>query len=433
MEFIWLLIGIIIGITGAGLFFRAKIRFAEVSDNEKTALLNNQLEELKTEKKQAEDALLILNRELASYETELKFTKAKLTEQKADIEQLQDKFKAEFKNLANEIFEDKSKRFSEQNIQNISQILNPLGDKIKDFEKKVEETYDRESQQRFSLKEEVKRLAELNQQVKMEANNLVKALKGESKTQGNWGEVILESILQQSGLNRNREYFVQESIKTDDGKRFQPDVVVHFPDGRCVVIDSKVSLTAYERFCTADDENGQALALREHLLSVKKHVDELSGKRYQDLVGSGSLDSVMMFMPVEPAYLLAVQNDSELWNYAWEKRVVLISPTNLIAILRIVENLWRLENQNRNAEEIARQCGALYDKFVGLTSDFTEVGRLLDKSKEAYQASMNKLTTGKGNIVNRLEGIRKLGARTSKNIPPQMLDRLDDEDISIPE
>ncbi len=433
MEFIWLLIGVIIGITGSSLFFRTKIRFAEISGNEKTALLNNQLEEQKTGKKQAEDALLILNRELASYEAELKFAKAKLTDQKADIEQLQDKFKAEFKNLANEILEDKSKRFSEQNIQNISQILKPLSDKIKDFEKKVEEAYDRESQQRFSLKEEVKRLAELNQQVKMEANNLVKALKGESKTQGNWGEVILESILQQSGLTRNREYFVQESVKSGDGKRFQPDVVVHFPDGRCVVIDSKVSLTAYERFCAAEDENGQALALREHLLSVKKHVDELSGKRYQDLVGSGSLDSVMMFMPVEPAYLLAIQNDSELWNYAWEKRVVLISPTNLIAILRIVENLWRLENQNRNAEEIARQCGALYDKFVGLTSDFTEVGHLLDKSKEAYQTSMNKLTTGKGNIVNRLEGIRKLGARTSKNMQPQMLDKLENEDNGIPE
>jgi DNA recombination protein RmuC len=433
MEFIWLLIGIMTGIVGAGLFFRTKIRFAEMSGNERIALLNNQLNNLMFEKKQADEALLSLNRELASCEAELKFTQSKLNEQKTDIEQLQEKFRTEFKNLANEILEDKSKRFSEQNILNISQILKPLGEKIKDFEKKVDEAYDKESQQRFSLKEEVKRLAELNQQVKMEANNLVKALKGESKTQGSWGEVILEGILQQSGLTRNREYFVQESIKNDEGKRFQPDVVVNFPDGRSVVIDSKVSLTAYERFCSSESENEQTLALREHLLSVKKHVDELSGKRYQDLIGSGSLDSVMMFMPVEPAYLLAVQNDTEIWNYAWEKRVVLISPTNLIAILRIVENLWRLENQNRNAEEIARQCGALYDKFVGLADDFTEVGRLLDKSKEAYTASMNKLTTGRGNIVNRLEGIRKLGARTSKNLPPQMLDKLDDEDNRISE
>jgi DNA recombination protein RmuC len=226
---------------------------------------------------------------------------------------------------------------------------------------------------------------------------------------------------------------VQQSIQNEQGKRFQPDVLVHFPGERCVVIDSKVSLTAYERFVSAESDEERALSLREHLLSVKKHVDELSAKQYQNHIGASSLDSVMMFMPIEPAYLLTVQNDPNLWNYAWEKRVVIISPTNLVATLRIVENMWRLENQNLNAEEIARQCGALYDKFALLAGDLTELGRSISKSYDLHQSTMNKLTDGRGNIVNKLEGIRKLGAKTSKTIPAALTDKIESEEDTIPQ
>jgi len=428
MTAVWILLGIAKGAFIAWVMLRNRAKVAVTIANEKYAMLNQQYEQLKSEKQRADEVVLSLNRELASRSTELVHVNARLTDQRKEIETIQEKFSHEFRNLANDILEEKSKRFTEQNSINIGRILVPLSEKIKDFEKKVEEAYDKESQQRFSLKEEVKRLAELNMQVKMEASNLVRALKGESKTQGNWGEMILESILEKSGLVRDREYKVQQSFTNEHGKRFQPDVLVHFPGERCVVIDSKVSLTAYERFNSANTDDERALSLREHLLSVKKHVDELCAKNYQNLIGNSSLDSVMMFMPIEPAYLLTVQNDPNLWNYAWEKRVVIISPTNLVATLRIVENLWRLENQNRNAEEIARQCGALYDKFALMATDLTELGRAIGKTYDLHQSTMNKLTDGRGNIISKLEGIKKLGAKTSKAMPSALTEKLDTDE-----
>lgn len=428
MIAVWILTGVAIGAFISWLVLHNQLKANTAFANEKSAMLNQQLEQLKTEKQRADEFVLSLNRELASRSTELVHVNARLNEQRKEIENIQEKFSHEFKNLANDILEEKSKRFTEQNSLNINRILLPLNEKIKDFEKKVEEAYDKESQQRFSLKEEVKRLAELNLQVKMEAGNLVKALKGESKTQGNWGEMILERILEKSGLVRGREYVVQQSVTNEHGKRFQPDVLVHFPGKRSVVIDSKVSLTAYERFVSAETDEEQAVALRDHLLSVKKHIDELSAKQYQNLIGSNSLDSVMMFMPIEPAYLITIQNDPNLWNYAWEKRIVLISPTNLVATLRIVENLWRLENQNRNAEEIAYQCGALYDKFALLASDLSDLGKAINKTYDLHQSAMNKLTDGRGNIINKLEGIKKLGAKTSKNIASELTEKANKED-----
>jgi len=351
-------------------------------------------------------------------------------EHKKEIEDLQARFTIEFKNLANEILEEKSKKFTEQNKINLNDILKPLGEKIKDFEKKVEEVYDKESQQRYSLKEEVKRLAELNQQVSKEANNLTKALKGESKSQGTWGEIILESILEKSGLVKDREYFIQESFKNEDERRQQPDVILIYPGKRSIVIDSKVSLTAYERFVSAEDDKQKESELKEHLLSVRKHIQELSSKNYQDMYQLNSLDFVMMFLPVEPAYLLAIQTDSEIWQYAYDKRILLISPTNLIAALKLVVSLWRQEYQNKNALEIARRSGELYDKFVGLMEDLTDVGQKLKQTQKSYEASMNKLSLGKGNLVKRAQDLKELGIKTKKDLPQNVLDRTElDENL----
>lgn len=394
---------------------------------EKISWLTEQLQDLTREAEQKGNVILDLSRQLERKEAEIHALSEKFAGQKAEMEQLQDKFRIEFRNLANEILEEKTLKFTEQNSSRLDEILKPLSEKIRNFEKKVEETYDKESKERFSLGREIKNLAELNQQISKEANNLTNALKGQSKTQGNWGEIILESILEKSGLMRDREYVVQQSYVSEDGRRLQPDVVVNYPGDRHMVIDSKVSLTAYERFTSADSKENQENALRDHLLSVKNHVNELSAKNYQDLYQLKSLDFVMMFLPVEPAYLVAMQGDPGLWNYAYEKRVLLISPTNLIAALRMISNLWRVENQNKNALEIARQSGELLDKLAGFVNDLMDIGSKLDSTRKSYDAALNKLSTGKGNLVKRAEKIRELGAKSSKELPSQLIDNAEDE------
>ena len=366
---------------------------------EKIIWQNDQINGLSQENEEKDAVILDLNNQVSGKVAELKTLSDKFTEQKADIEQLQEKFRIEFKNLANEILEEKTQKFTEQNKIRLEEILKPLGEKIRDFEKKVEETYDKESKQRFSLEKEIKQLAELNQQISQEANNLTNALKGQSKTQGDWGEIILESILEKSGLTRDREYFVQQSFTNEHGKRMQPDVVISYPGERNVVIDAKVSLTAYERLSSAVTNEDQEIALRDHLLSIRNHINELNTKNYQDLYQLKSLDFVMMFMPIEPAYLVAMQKDPGLWNYAYERRVLLISPTNLIAALRMISNLWRVENQNKNAMEIARQSGDMLDKLAGFVDDILDIGNKLDSTRRSYDAAMNKLSTGKGNLI----------------------------------
>jgi len=394
---------------------------------EKILWLNGQFEAAARETQQKDATILEQNGRISRKEAEINALNEKFTEQKAEIERLQEKFRIEFKNLANEILEEKTQKFTEQNKIRLEEILKPLGEKIRDFEKKVTETYDKESKERFSLAKEIKNLADLNQQISKEASNLTNALKGQSKTQGNWGEIILESILEKSGLMRDREYFIQQSFVNDQGRRLQPDVVVSYPGDRHVVIDSKVSLTAYERFASSETKEEQESALREHLLSVKNHINELNSKNYQDLYQLNSLDFVMMFMPVEPAYMVAMQGDSGLWNYAYEKRVLLISPTNLIAALRMISNLWRVENQNKNALEIARQSGELLDKLAGFVDDLMDIGNKLDATRKSYDGAINKLSTGKGNLLRRAEKIRQLGAKSGKELPRQLLDMTDDE------
>jgi DNA recombination protein RmuC len=390
---------------------------------ERARMLQGQFDQSTLQIRDKDTSILDLNNKLTASVTEYNNLLKKLDEQKVDIEKLQDKFRIEFKNLANEILEEKTQKFTEQNKIKLDEILKPLGEKIRDFEKKVEETYDKESKQRFSLEREIKNLTDLNQQISKEASNLTNALKGQAKTRGNWGEIILETILEKSGLTLDREFFIQQSYTNEHGKRLQPDVIVAYPGERNVVIDSKVSLIAYERYSSAETKEEQDLAARDHLLSVRNHIADLSSKNYQDIYALKSLDFVMLFMPVEPAYMLAMQYDPNLWNWAYDRRILLISPTNLIAALRMIANLWRVEYQNKNAMEIARQSGDLYDKFTSFLEDLQEVGSKIDATRKAYDASMNKLSTGKGNLIRRVETIKSLGAKAGKEIPKSMLDK----------
>ncbi|MEI6173883.1 MAG: DNA recombination protein RmuC [Bacteroidota bacterium] len=395
---------------------------------ERARMLQDQLDQSALQTRDKDAAILQLNNKLTASVTEYNNLLKRLDEQNADLEKLQDKFRVEFKNLANEILEEKTQKFTEQNKIKLDEILKPLGEKIRDFEKKVEETYDKESKQRFSLEREIKNLTDLNQQISKEASNLTNALKGQAKTRGNWGEIILESILEKSGLTLDREFFIQQSFTNEHGKRMQPDVIVAYPGERNVVIDSKVSLLAYERYASADTKEEQELAARDHLLSVRNHITDLSSKNYQDIYTLKSLDFVMLFMPIEPAYMLAMQYDPNLWNWAYDRRILLISPTNLIAALRMIANLWRVEYQNKNAMEIARQSGELYDKFTGFLEDLQDVGAKIDATRKVYDASMNKLSTGKGNLIRRVENIKSLGAKAGKEIPKSLLDKAEEND-----
>ena len=305
-------------------------------------------------------------------------------------------------------------------------MLKPLGEKIRDFEKKIGDAYDKEAQQRFSLKEEVKRLAELNKKIAEDAENLTRALKGDSKSQGNWGEMILESILERSGLAKDREYVVQPSFQGDDGRRMQPDVVVTYPGNHSVIIDAKVSLTAYERLVDAPGPELREKYLKEHLNSIRNHITELSNKNYLDIYQVQSLDFIMMFLPVEPAYLVAIKEDPEIWNYAYDRRILLISPTNLLAALKMIASLWRQEHQNKNALEIARQSGDLPDKFYALLSDLNDLGNRLKLTQKSYDDAINKLSEGKGNLIRRAQRIEELGAKTKKKLPDNFQSRAGD-------
>ncbi len=448
MEIIFLIIGLALGFVSAWFIAKAILQKDKGLSKSESEELNKQLNDLSSTNKFLEaqnnelksaidkaeielklktEDIIELTRQLSKKDADFINLEKRLEENKTELEQLQEKFSTEFKNLANEILEEKTQKFTELNKTNLDEILKPLGEKIKDFEKKVDETYDKESQQRYSLKVEIKNLIEQTQSVSKEASNLAKALKGEAKTRGSWGEMILESILEKSGLVKNREYFVQLSFAVEDsaGKRLQPDVVVSLPGNRNMIIDSKVSLVAYDRFSSSDDKDEQEAALKDHVRSIKKHIDDLALKKYPD-IQLETLDFVMMFIPIEPAYLLAIQYDTSLWNYAYEKRILLISPTNLIAVLKMAANLWRQEYQGRNAFEIAKKSGELYDKFTGLVDDLIEIGKRLEGAKTYYEEAMKKLYTGRGNIIKRAEDIKELGAKTTKSLPQVLLDRVDE-------
>ncbi len=343
----------------------------------------------------------------------------KLLIQKEEVVEMQKTSHLQFEKIANQILEEKTGKFTESNKQNIEALLKPLGENIDNFKKKVEETYDKESKQRFSLEERVKELVEQTNKVSSEANNLATALKGQAKKQGNWGEMILESILQKSGLVKDREYFLQQTIKDEEGKNLRPDVLVKLPDNRIIIIDSKVSLVSYDRFSSADTTEEQAIHLTEHLKSIYNHIDDLSGKKYDNL--EASLDFTMMFVPIEPAYLISIQADQDLWAYAYSKRILLISPTNLIACLKLMADLWKREMQSKNAMEIVKRGELLYDKFVAFASTLEDVGKHLNKTQQSYTAAIGQLNSGGGHLVGQALKLRNLGLKSNKEIPASLL------------
>ncbi len=371
---------------------------------------------------------------LASMTTSLELERKQFDEKLALLNESRDKLTVEFKNIANEIFEDKSKKFTDSSKASLNTILNPLQEKISQFEKRVEETYDKESKERFSLAREIKSLQELNNRISEEAVNLTNALKGDNKAQGSWGEFVLESILEKSGLVKGREYEVQVSMKAEDGSKLQPDVVVHLPESRDIIIDSKVSLKAWDAFNAADEPATRTELMKQHVLSIRNHVNGLSSKDYQNLAGVNSLDYVFLFMPIEAAYTAAIQEDPNLFQYAFERNIIFVVPTTLLTSLKTVQNLWRLAQQNQNANEIAEKAGALYDKFVAFVDDLEEIGNRIDTSKKSYEKAHNKLTSGRGNLVRRAETLRELGAKTSKQLKAaSAMESEEDDDLQLEE
>lgn len=352
-----------------------------------------------------------------------------LESQKEEIAKMQEIAKVEFQNLANKILEEKTEKFTEQNQQNLKSILEPFQEKIAELKNKVSETYDKEAKERFSLGEKVKELAQLNQQISEDAKKLTRALKGESKTQGNWGEMILESILEKSGLVKGREYFLEHQLKDEDnkalfsefsGKKMRPDAVVKYPDERNVIIDSKVSLTAFTELVDETDPEVYHIKSNQHLASVKNHIVQLSQKAYDDY--GKSLDFVMMFIPSEPAYIAAMQADQNLWNFAYERRILLLNPSNLITSLKLIADLWKREYQNRNAIEIAERGAKLYDKFVGFVENLEKVGKNIDQAKASYTDAYKQLYDGRDNLIAQTQKMKSLGIKNKKELPQSLID-----------
>ena len=364
-------------------------------------------------------------------ETELEAERRQSADKLATLQQTAQEAKTvlsdQFKNLANEILEEKSKRFAEQNQQNLDILLKPLQEKLTDFRKQVDETYQSEVRERFALKQEVEKLAGLNLRMTDETRALTNALKGESKTQGDWGELVLETILENSGLRKGEEYLVQDTQTISDGSRLQPDVVIRLPESKHLVIDSKVSITAYTRYIQADDDSIKTAELNSHVLSIKQHIQGLSAKNYQDLYGVGSIDFVLMFIPIEPAFLAAMRHAPDIYQDALKKNIVIVCPSTLLATVRTVAHLWRQEHQNRNAQEIARQCASLYDKFVGFVEDLDKVGLRLEQAQISYTDAVGKLKTGRGNLIRTAENVKKLGVKPNKSLPSKLTDVADDE------
>lgn len=377
---------------------------------------NTEIKELQNDKNQ----LIGLKSQLSAQNENLQKL---LDSQKEEITKMQEVAKTEFQNLANKILEEKTLKFTEQNQQNLKNILNPLQEKITDFEKKVENTHKESIDYHAALRQQIIGLKDLNVQMSKETVNLTKALKGDSKIQGNWGELVLERVLEKSGLEKGREYEIQKSFVTEEGNRVQPDVVINLPDGKKMIVDSKVSLTAYEKYINEDDEEQKSAFLKEHVNSLKRHVEQLGNKNYQHLYEMESPDFVLLFIPIEPAFAIALNEDTQLYNKAFEKNIVIVTPSTLLATLRTIDSMWTNQKQQDNAIEIARQAGALYDKFEGFVTDLVKIGKKMDEAKSEYEGAMNKLVDGKGNLITSVQKLKIMGAKAKKSLPDPILNR----------
>ena len=356
-------------------------------------------------------------------DSEIKYLQKKLEEHQKEVENLQKKFTNDFEVLANKILEEKSTKFTHQNRENIKNILEPLEKKIQNFEKKVSDSDLKRAGFQSALETQLKNLEQLNAQMSKDTINLTKALKGDTKMQGNWGELVLERVLEKSGLEKDREYFVQQCFTSEDGKRVIPDVVIQLPDNKKMIVDSKVSLVAYERFINEEEETLKNQHFKEHINSLKRHIEQLSDKKYEDIHQIDSPDFVLLFIPIEPAFAVALNADNHLYNKAFEKNIVIVTPSTLLATLRTIDSMWNNEKQQRNAIEIARQAGALYDKFQGLLADLVGIGKRIDDSKKEYSNAMNKLFDGRGNLITSVEKLKKMGAKAKKSMPENIINR----------
>lgn len=430
MEIVFIIMGLIVG-AAAG-WFVARLKFAAdkqvgaaalLIEQEKCRNLLARFEEAKDSLETERLKVIELNNNLSASEADYRNLEEKLTERKKEVDSIQEKFTAEFKNLANEILEKNSAKFTDLNKNSMSELLNPLKDKILTFEKKVDEAYDKELRDKISLREEVKKLYELNNRISEEANNLTRALKGDTRKQGDWGEVILETVLERSGLAKDREYRKQVISTNAGGETIKPDYLILLPDKRHIIVDSKVSLVAYENFVNVEDEETRPKHLKAHLESMKNHVKLLSEKNYFSSLEFNTPDFVLMFVPIESSFSLALQADQELFNYAWERRIVIVSPTTLLATMRTVASMWKMDKQSQHAFQIAEESGKLYDKFKLFMDDMVKVGTQLNSTKNSYEDAMKKLVTGRGNLVNQAEKIREMGAKNTKRIDEKITQR----------
>jgi DNA recombination protein RmuC len=428
-------IALAIGLYLGKLLFTAKSQSEKIGLEEKLISLTAQFKSIQEQLKNTlaekeiirseKDSLAI---QLSKKETDFENLWERNLEQKQEVEKLQEKFTKEFENLANKILEEKTNKFTEQNKENMKNILSPLQDKIQLFEKKVEDTHKESIDYHAALRQQILGLSEMNAQMSKETVNLTKALKGDSKMQGNWGELVLERVLEKSGLEKDREYYVQQAHTTEDEQRVFPDVVINLPDGKKMIVDSKVSLTAYEKFSNEEDDNLRMGYLREHINSIKRHVDQLGEKNYHDLYQMESPDFVLLFIPIEPAFAIALNEETTLYNKAFEKNIVIVTPSTLLATLRTIDSMWTNQKQQENAYEIARQAGALYDKFEGFVADLVKVGNKIKDSKTEYDAAMNKLVDGKGNLITSIEKLKKMGAKAKKSLPESVLKRAETDE-----
>ncbi|MBQ0713121.1 MAG: DNA recombination protein RmuC [Porticoccus sp.] len=427
-HLIFLLAGFVIGASLVLLLSLITSNRKKVAANTLVARLDQDISTLKETLGQRESEVASLNRDKASLETRLEGERTRYEEQLQLLRQARESLTQEFENLANRIFDAKQEKFSQQSKQALSITIDPLRKEITDFRKKVEDAYDKENAERNKLIGQVVELQKQAQRVGEDAVQLANALKGDSKFQGDWGEVVLERILEESGLTKGREYETQVSLRDDEGQLRKPDVIIHLPDKRDIVVDAKMSLTDYERYCRAEEPADKALFLKQHISSVRTHISGLSRKAYEQLEGVNTLDFVLVFVPIEPAFMLALEHDHNLFRDAYDKGIILVSPSTLLATLRTIHNIWRYEDQNRNAEKIAAEAGKFYDQLVLVVESLDELGRHIDKSQDAWQQTRKRLVDGRGNLVKKFEEIKKLGARTKRQLPEGLINEAKDQD-----